>query len=470
MRFALLKLSWGRFVMHQMHDFLDIDTPAQNVIPMLKQLYKTECHIFEHQGHHILFNVSSGNFFQIDQVQKNVVEACSGKTLNEILDALQYQHTEKQVMSAFKELFEAGIITDTPFERPPQFALPDRLEIVDFDFDITNDTLLGVGENVAYMDETVALEALALLLKESGRVRRCSIAFRGGEPLLNAPLVEKIIEEGYAQAQKLGKEIRFQVVTDARLLNPSLFNRLQKLGAEVVVKFEVDERPPLFCGQGPYSLSSIDIPDHIQEKQAPIDLYYVLDRHRTNYAKDMQQVVNQYPTVRNVSFASDERMEQEDVPRIKDGYAQLARYVEDQALDGQSAWIDGIESHIYQVFNQKASFLHSGIGVRSLAVAPNGILHPSLTQEKTIGDVWQGIDREKQRAWIRETQVDQLDGCKTCWARQLCGGACRLNTQYGADTKRSTCELVQYKYELAMKTCLNIAAKDQDVLYQRYAE
>jgi len=454
-----------------MPDFLDHDEPAQNVIPMLKQLYKTECHIFEHQGHHILFNVSSGNFFQIDQVQKNVVEACSGKTLNEILHVLQYQHTEKQVMSAFKELFEAGIITDTPFERPSHFALPDRLEIVHFDLNITNDTLLGAGENISYMEEKVALEALALLLKESGRMRRCSIAFRGGEPLLNAPLVEKVIEEGYVQAQELGKEIRFQVVTDARLLNPSLFNRFQKLGVEVVIKFDVDERPPLFCGQGPYSLSSIDMPAHIQEKQAPIDLYYVLDRHRTNYAKDMQQVLNQYPTVRNVSFVSDDgMMTQNDMPRMKDGFTQLARFVEVQALNGQGAWIDGIESHIYQVFNQKASFLHSGIGVRSLTVASNGILHPSVAEEKTVGDVWQGIDREKQRAWIRETQVDQLAGCKTCWARQLCGGACRLNTQDVTGTKLSTCELMQHKYELAMKTCLNIASKDQDVLYQRYAE
>lgn len=457
--------------MHQMPDLLDQDEHAQNVIPMLKQLYKTECHIFEHQGHHILFNVSSGNFFQIDQVQKDVVDACLGQTLNQILSVLQYQHTEKQVMSAFKELFEAGIITDTPFERPSHFALPDRLEIVHFDLTVTNDLLSGGVEEVAYMDENVALEALALLLKESGRMRRCSIAFRGGEPLLNAPLVEKVIEEGYLQAKKLGKEIRFQVVTDARLLNPSLFNRLQKLGAEVVIKFDVDDRPPLFCGQGPYSMSSIDMPAHIEEKQAPVDLYYVLDRHRTHYAQDMQQVVNQYPTVRRVSFSSDENMAtQERMSRIKDGYENLAHFVEVQTLNGQQAWIDGIESHIYQVFNQKASFLHSGIGVRSLTVAPNGILHPSASQEKAVGDVWAGIDREKQRTWILETQVNQLDGCKTCWARQLCGGTCRLDTNDSTNDKLLSCELMQYKYELAMKTCLNIAAKDQDALYQRYAE
>lgn len=456
--------------MHQMPEFFDPDEAAQNVIPMLKQMYKTECHIFERQGHHILFNVASGNFFEIDLVQKDMVEACLGRTLNEILDVLQDRHTEKQVLSAFKALLEAGVITDTPPENTHYFSLPNRLEIIHFDLTVTTDTLSGGGEDVSYMDEDVALKALALLLKESGRSRQCSVAFRGGEPLLNAPLVEKMVEEGQRQAALLGKEMHFQVVTDARLLNPSLFNRLQNLNVDVVVKFDVDERPPLFCGSGAYSLSSIDMPEHIQEKQAPVDVCYVLDRHRTNFAKDMQQVLDQYPTVKRVDFMAEEMVNQDNLARIQGAYADLATFVETQALDGAGAWIDGIESHIYQVFNQKATFLHSGIGVRSLTVAPNGIFHPEVAKEKTMGDVWVGVDREKQRDWIQATRVDKLDGCKTCWARHLCGGACRLQAQNETDADLSHCELMTYKYELAMQTCLNIASQDRDVLYRRYAE
>lgn len=455
--------------MNQMPDYLDKE--VQNVIPMLKPLYKTECHIFEYQGHCILFNVASGNFFEIDAVQKDMVEACSGRTLNQILDMLQDKHSEKQVLSAFKALFEAGIVVDMPPEREQPFVLPNRLEIVHFDLTITTDSLKPGAEHVVYMDEQIACQALELLLKESGRIRQCSIAFRGGEPLLNAPLVEKVIEEGHRLAKKLGKEMRFQVVTDARLLNPSLFNRLQKLGVEVVVKFDVDERPPLFCGQGPYSLSSIDMPAHIQDKQAPIDLYYTLNRHRVNYTQDMQQIVAQYPTVRQVAFGSDDDViTNEDLVQVQGAYANLAQYVEKQTLDGQTAWIDGIESHIYQVFNQKATFLHSGIGVRSLTVAPDGVLHPSSENDAVMGDVWEGVDRQKQKNWIEATRVDQLDACKTCWARHLCGGACRVDTPNEESNLLPHCELMRYKYELAMQTCLNIASRDQDVLYRRYAE
>lgn len=457
--------------MHQMPDFIDQDSNVPNVIPMLKALYKTECHVFEHHGHHILFNVASGNFFEIDSVQKDLIAVCSGATLNQILNALQDRHSEKQVLSAFKELFEAGIITDTPPERPPSFALPNRLEIVHFDLTVTTDSLSRSVPDVAYMSEEVALNTLALLLKESGRVRQCSIAFRGGEPLLNAPLVEKVIEEGQRQAEKLGKEIRFQVVTDARLLNPALFNRLQKAGVDVVIKFDVDERPPLFCGQGPYSMSSIDLPKHIEEKQAPVDMCYVLDRHRTDFARDMEQVLDQYPTVRQVVFASeDDVVSQVEVPHMQEAFANLADFVQTKVLQGNAAWIDGIESHIYQVFNQKASFMHSGIGVRSLTVSPDGILHPNVASEKTMGDVWEGIDRTKQQEWILATQVDRLPGCQPCWARHLCGGTCHLQAQGDSDAAALHCEVTRYKYELAMQTCLSIASNNQDVLYQRYAE
>lgn len=454
--------------MHQMPNFLDPDEEVQNVIPMLKPLFKTESHIFKHQGHHILFNIASGNFFEIDAVQKDLVEACSGNTLNDLLDVLQDRHTEKQVLSAFKSLLEAGILTDMPPEQMQNFSLPNRLEIVHFDLTITTDTLSGAVENVTYMDEDVARKALALLLKESGRVRQCSIAFRGGEPLLNAPLVEKVIEEGHRLGKEMGKEMRFQVVTDARLLNPALFNRLQKMGVEVVIKFDVDERPPLFGGQGAYSLSSIDLPEHIQEKQAPVGLSYSLDRQRANFTKDMQRVLDLYPTVKRVDFASDESVStQDDLLRIQDAYANLAQYVAVQALHGQETWIEGLEKHIYQVFNQKASFLHSGIGVHSLTVEPNGVLQASPTGNYAVGTVDAGVDRKKQGDWIQATRVDKLEGCKTCWARHLCGGACRLQAQ--SDGERA-CELMQYKYELAMRTCLNIASQDQDVLYRRYAE
>lgn len=457
--------------MHQMPDYSDPEMDTQNVIPMLKRLYKTECHIFERQGHHILFNVATGNFFEIDQVQLDMIGLCEGRTLNEILSALEDHHTEKQILSAFKELLDAGIVTDTLPEQTAGFSLPNRLEIVHFDLSITTDTLSGSKDPVAYMDEEVALQALALLLKESGRVRQCSIAFRGGEPLLNAPLVEKVIEEGYRQAKALGKEIRFQVVTDARLLNQSLFNRLAKSGVDVVIKFDGDMHKPLFHGQGSYSLSSQGLPEHLKGKDATVDLSYAVDHHRADFTQEIKQVLTQYPKIRQVVFDSDGGdVSSQNLAQIQGAYDNLAEFVETHVLQGGQTWIDGIESHIYQVFNQKASFSHCGIGVRALTVAPDGALHPGVARDKVMGTVWDGVNREEQGHWIRETQVDKLEGCKTCWARHLCGGGCKVQVQGETEAKQAQCELVQHQYELAMNTCLSIASRDRDVLYQRYAE
>jgi uncharacterized protein len=455
--------------MHQMPEHFDPSREARNVIPMLKRLFKSDCHIFEHDGHCILFDVGSGNFFEIDQVQKDLTEACSSRTLNEVLDLLQFRHTEKQVLSAFRALLDAGIISDMPHENDLSYALPDRLEIVHLDLAVTTDTLSGDASDVAYMDEKVALAAVALLLKESGRIRQCAIAFRGGEPLLNAPLVEKVISEASELANQLGKQMKFRVVTDIRLLNPSLFNRLHRKGVEIVVKFAAEET--LFKGQGPYSLSARGIQAHIQNKCAPIELFYVLSPQRGKFGRDMLQISDQYPTAKRLAFAPDEPgSDPDEVTDLAKAYGEVAHFVERESLVGQPAWMDGIEEHMYQVFNQKASYVHCGVGVRSLTVNPDGTLYASLSNTFCMGNVIGGIDRSRQKEWIQSTQVDKISACKSCWARNLCGGVCHLDGKAETVDISNRCRLMRHKYELAMQTCLNIATRDPNGLYRRYGE
>src|SRR4029079_11651807 len=41
-----------------------------------------------------------------------------------------------------------------------------------------------------------------------------------------------------------------------------------------------------------------------------------------------------------------------------------------------------------------------------------------------FGNVFEGIDRQMQRAWLAERHVSRQEPCKSCWARYLCGGGC----------------------------------------------
>ena len=213
---------------------------------MVRPLHKSECHRFEYRGNNILFDVATGVFFHVDDVICDILDLCEGRSLLDLLNMLRDRHAEKEILSAFRELYGAAILSEIPPETRP-FAPPGRLEIVHLGLDITYDGLSGADivarddgacPPAAYMEEEVACKAIDLLLKESGRIRRCTVTFQGGEPLLNAQLVEKVIDYALAQAGKLGKEIAFEVVSDSRLLNEQAFGLLRKRNADIVVKMD----------------------------------------------------------------------------------------------------------------------------------------------------------------------------------------------------------------------------------------
>jgi uncharacterized protein len=41
-----------------------------------------------------------------------------------------------------------------------------------------------------------------------------------------------------------------------------------------------------------------------------------------------------------------------------------------------------------------------------------------------FGNVFTGLDQERQTSWLAERHVHRQEPCKSCWARYLCGGGC----------------------------------------------
>ncbi|MDA0748744.1 MAG: hypothetical protein O2954_19680, partial [bacterium] len=247
----------------------------------------SEHHVFEHRGNHILYHVPSGAFFQADGVVRDILDVCEGRSLLELLDQLRERYTEKDIMSAFKELHQAEILSFGPAEPFLPFTPPGRIEVVHLGLDITYDgfgTSFFNRENIEspaaqYMTEEVALQAIDLLMKESGRMRQCFVTFQGEEPLLNAQLVEKTIQYGEAEARKRGKEILFDVASESNLLNEQIFTILKKLNAQIVVKLTEpsEDSLPMFQSSGPYSLSSTEVLQRIQEHEADVHLRGQMD-------------------------------------------------------------------------------------------------------------------------------------------------------------------------------------------------
>ncbi len=55
------------------------------------------------------------------------------------------------------------------------------------------------------------------------------------------------------------------------------------------------------------------------------------------------------------------------------------------------------------------------------------------SDDHKIGSVFDGVDRDRQYAFLEKHHIANKTDCHTCWARPLCSGGCyhEANTRYG---------------------------------------
>jgi radical SAM protein with 4Fe4S-binding SPASM domain len=266
--------------------------------------------------------------------------------------------------------------------------------------------------------------------------------------------------------------LSFEVVTDGRLLNAELASRLLAQNVDFTITKPDSNDAPLFLGRGPYSLSSKGVVDHLTQKRACIHLKRVVERNRLHLLTHIALDLAQYPGADTValSLGASDDLTEDDLPGAQTALEELADHVKTHAMNDHAAWISLLEDPMVEVFNQNTFLYHSGVGVRSLVVAPNGALYAEAENAFYMGDVQTGIDRGRQKAWIRSTHIEALPGCASCWVRHLCGGACRVELKDKTALDPVACQLKRRTYELAMDACLDIAVHHADRLHRRYGD
>ena len=72
------------------------------------------------------------------------------------------------------------------------------------------------------MQPDVAEQAIRWIITEAQALGRCQIDFFGGEPLLNFPLMRKLVPFAKSQAARLGVQVGFGIVTNGTLLTDEM--------------------------------------------------------------------------------------------------------------------------------------------------------------------------------------------------------------------------------------------------------
>jgi uncharacterized protein len=125
-----------------------------------------------------------------------------------------------------------------------------------------------------------------------------------------------------------------------------------------------------------------------------------------------------------------------------------------------------LSSKILQLLTQTRRDFFCPAAERMFGISSNGELYPCALHigrpQSKLGDVFNGIDREKQQAFRAKFSAPNQAVCKTCWNRTLCGGGCSaMVDRFGHEDCRS----LMAESECAISIFQHLREIDETLIY-----
>lgn len=318
------------------------------------------------------------------------------------------------------------------------------------------------------MSEEVAMQAVDFLIKNSQDLEQVNITLFGGEPLLNMPLIHKIVEYCKVKEKETGKKITLSTTTNATLLNEETRTYLNENNISVGISIDGPREIHDSCrvnveGNGSFDYMIHNTEKLLEERDGRVTARITVTRNCLEIDRIMRYIEKMGFRKVNVAFVSGEddspiTIKQEDFIKIGKEYEKIAERMY-EALKNDIPFYNNIfYSHLRQL-NKKFPMLYScGAGRKYFAVDPDGnlyICHRFVGKDEyKVGNVFGTINREKVGE-VAYAYVEHKDECKSCWARYLCAGGCFYNSYENGGNllaaPKEYCELYKKMYEVAIE-------------------
>ena len=152
------------------------------------------------------------------------------------------------------------------------------------------------------------------------------------------------------------------------------------------------------------------------------------------------------------------------VEGFKKGYAEYAEWMldclikEDDSIYSVLIGHDFFARYLIRFIRETKQAYRCEAGTGIFGVGMDGGLYPCDSfirfEKYRLGDVFDGIDKDKQLAFIKDTSIDDKPVCHDCWARYLCGGCCYFSSSIANGNHLIPdpykCELIRHCIELAI--------------------
>lgn len=332
------------------------------------------------------------------------------------------------------------------------------------------------------MTAEVARDAIDFLVKASGNHPTVQVIFFGGEPLLNWPLIQETVLYTEEAAARAGKQTEFALTTNGTLLTEAIcrFCDEHRIGVNVSLdgpREEHDANRPLLGGGGSYDQAAEGVRLAVNLiKSKPVACRVTVTHGFGDLEASFHHLIGL--GFHEVGFApvtsgvDGHSLNAQDLKRMTAHFQALSQQFLAAAKEGRFFGFSNLLNVLWDFHSGSHKVYPCGGGIGFFAVDPAGKLglcHRFTGDETQVyGDIYQGIDAEKQAELLRHGHVATKSPCQTCWARYLCAGGCyhEAQTRHGDPWLANThyCHWLKSWLDWGMKIYLTMGENHPEFL------
>ena len=325
----------------------------------------------------------------------------------------------------------------------------------------------GAAKN---MDRDTALRAVELLVAGAEPGARLNLAFLGGEPLVNRPVLQAATRHAARRARERGVSITFSITTNGTLLRPEDAEFFEEFGFAVTVSLDGpreahDAQRPFKSGRGSFDRIMSNVQPLLARQRrmqvaarvtvtpgnlmlrATLDEFVAAGFHSVGFSPMLAA-----PTGRGELQAAD-------LEEMLGAMIACGREYERRTLVGERYPFANMVNAMQEIEKGTHRPYPCGAGAGYLGVSADGDLaacHRFVgDDEGAMGSLGGGIDAGRRAGWLRERHVHRQEPCRACWARYLCGGGCHHEViQRG----RPACDYIRGWLHYCLEAYLRLAA------------
>jgi uncharacterized protein len=275
--------------------------------------------------------------------------------------------------------------------------------------------------------------------------------FYGGEPLLNFKVIEQIVAAAEDKARQTNTHTDYHITTNGTLLTREIADFMDRHRFTVYFSIDGDEEHhdelrKYRNGKGSFATVQRNL-EYLRTKRGVhligssvirkgLPLEQALELLADNGAR---QCKAERVRLRKGEALALEGTDLDEYIRDIEG---LVEHYVSHLSSGRKPMDFRLSSKILQIYTRTRRNFFCPAGDRMFGISSDGEIYPCALHvgrpQSKLGDINQGIDRDKQQAFRKKFAPENQKECRTCWTRHICGGGCSaMVDRFGHEDCRS---------------------------------